>query len=106
MGYTAVVSTIVTRRKTKVNVHDKLGASGSCVDREPRGLACVWRALRRHCPLPYSGWTPLHWACAINDVGSVVALIDARKPTLNVQNKKGETPLHLAARENNTDVIR
>jgi ankyrin repeat protein len=53
-----------------------------------------------------AGWTPLHWAAAINDVESVIALIDARKPTLNVQNKKGETPLHLAARENNVDVIR
>lgn len=107
MGHTAVVSTIVTRRKTKVNVHDKLGPfSHPLKCKGGVEKKAYERALTpHHCHDP-AGWTPLHWAAAINDVGSVIALIDARKPTLNVQNKKGETPLHLAARENNVDVIR
>lgn len=106
MGHTAVVSTIVTRRKTKVNVHDKLGLFSHPLKGEGFNIK---RYERAPTPTPChdpAGWTPLHWAAAINDVGSVHALIDARKPTLNVQNKKGETPLHLAARENNVDVIR
>lgn len=67
------------------------------------GLGRAHRLLIASLPLG-TGWTPLHWAAAIGDVESVAALIDARKPTLNVQNKKGETPLHLAARENHANV--
>jgi ankyrin repeat protein len=51
------------------------------------------------------GWAPLHWACAIGEPTTLELLLE--QPTINVytQTRIGETPLHVAAREGNIEVV-
>lgn len=51
------------------------------------------------------GWAPLHWACAIGELATLELLLE--QPTINVytQTRVGETPLHVAAREGNIEVV-
>jgi len=43
-----------------------------------------------------SGRTPLHWSAVTGDVVCATVLLNA-KAELNIANKAGDTPLHLAA---------
>ncbi|ETW01581.1 hypothetical protein, variant 1 [Aphanomyces invadans] len=73
----------------------------------------VTRFLRDHdqtailCILPdENGNTRLHYACACNKLNAVVAIArDTAPPDIDVPNKDGFTPLHVAAQRGHYDVI-
>eukprot|EP00042_Codosiga_hollandica_P016314 m.41086 g.41086 ORF g.41086 m.41086 type:complete len:416 (+) comp46122_c0_seq6:755-2002(+) len=53
------------------------------------------------------GWTATHWLASCGDEECVNAMLYPSHPNLHLhaQNAKGETPLHLGARENNSKVL-
>ena len=88
-GYADIVTRLVLKRNARVNMVDRFG------------------------------WTALHWAVrvmmayvfisvhipqvATGDLGCVNALISSKRMAIIASNYKGETALHLAAREGNLE---
>eukprot|EP00045_Choanoeca_perplexa_P012694 m.140110 g.140110 ORF g.140110 m.140110 type:complete len:861 (+) comp16102_c0_seq3:166-2748(+) len=76
LDHPAIVAMLINKRATKVNAQDD------------------------------NGWSAFHWAAACGCLEATQLLLTARKPTLYMLNKQGETPLHLAAREGSVDVVK
>lgn len=77
-----------------------------------RGHADVIRMLLQHPPMEAAtnardilGWTPLHWAASAGHGPSVRQLLQSGTIDPCLGNKKGEIPLHIAARDGNMEVI-
>ena len=52
------------------------------------------------------GWTALHWAASCGSFNTICKFLDAKRNNLfSITTNRGETPLHLAAREGCMDII-
>lgn len=51
-----------------------------------------------------SGWTALHWACAVSSRACIGLLLSMRRIRVGLATARDETPLHLAARNGDSDV--
>ena len=51
------------------------------------------------------GYTPLHWACFLNDIEAVNFLLEKADIDINCKSNKGFTPLHKAVLGNNPNIV-
>jgi ankyrin repeat protein len=67
-------------------------------------LPAVKALVKRGAAINREGWTPLHYACSGPDNG-VAAFLIANGAELNARSENGTTPLMMAARYGNSDLI-
>eukprot|EP00051_Salpingoeca_urceolata_P027541 m.481944 g.481944 ORF g.481944 m.481944 type:complete len:1803 (+) comp22393_c0_seq1:395-5803(+) len=54
----------------------------------------------------HTEWTALHWAGAVGSAKCLAVLLRQSKTNISLQNKKGETALHLAARDGSCEAVK
>lgn len=98
------LESLLSSPQTRVDDTNAQGETPLMIAAIRGSLPAVKALVQRGAAVNRAGWTPLHYACSGPDNG-VAAYLVAQGAELDARSENGTTPLMMAARYGNTDVI-
>jgi ankyrin repeat protein len=98
------LDSLLSSPQTQVDVPNEKGETPLMIAAIRGSLPAAQALVKRGAAINREGWTPLHYACSGPDNG-VAAWLIAQGAEINARSENGTTPLMMAARYGNGDLV-